>query len=281
MQPTWTKDKQLVFISDRSGWWNLYIETSPGSVKALYQKDAEFGEPAWMFGSRSYTILSDGRSGKFLHLHKIPIFMSRRLHSSSAKTYFNASFSDVSISRSNLVPCSVKDPYTELLCISQMLKELLVLNDFCINKDSAQGRKGVACLAVLKRVETFVKMLPFICRILAKYSDPKAAGTTVILLDLETGKHEELALPRPSLGSLSVVEAKGKLLLSTVGGSPKKPSAVIALEVASPEELIKSKPSQWVVLKEASTSQVYTLCSLLLLTFLAARNEASVNIGLR
>ena len=61
MQPTWTKDNQLVFISDRSGWWNLYIETSPGSVKALYQKDAEFGEPAWMFGSRSYTILSDGR----------------------------------------------------------------------------------------------------------------------------------------------------------------------------------------------------------------------------
>ena len=99
-------------------------------------------------------------------------------------------------------------------------------------------------------------MLYLLCRILAKYSDPKAAGTTVVLLDPKTGAHEELALPRPSLGSLSVVEAKGKLLLATVGGSPKKPSAVIALQVGSPDELIKSKPSQWVVLKEASTSQV-------------------------
>ncbi len=61
MQPTWTKEGALIFISDRSGWWNLYLEDSAGDTKPPFPKDAEFGEPAWMFGSRSYALLSDGR----------------------------------------------------------------------------------------------------------------------------------------------------------------------------------------------------------------------------
>lgn len=93
-------------------------------------------------------------------------------------------------------------------------------------------------------------------RILAKYSDPKASGTTVVLIDPDTGKSQELQTPRPSLGSLTVVESSGKLLISTVGGSSKKPSAVLALEVNSPDELLAAKPSQWVVLREASTTKV-------------------------
>lgn len=69
MEPKWTKNGDLVFISDRSGWWNLYMETSEGSVKALFPREAEFAEPAWMFGSRSYTILSDGRQFLSLAIH--------------------------------------------------------------------------------------------------------------------------------------------------------------------------------------------------------------------
>lgn len=61
MQPLWTAEGGLVFISDRSGWWNLYLESKAGSIEALFPKDAEFGEPAWMFGSKSYALLSDGR----------------------------------------------------------------------------------------------------------------------------------------------------------------------------------------------------------------------------
>lgn len=68
MQPVWTSKGQLAFISDRSGWWNLYLETSPGSVKALLPKEAEFGEPAWMFGSRTYTVLSDDRWALLDHI---------------------------------------------------------------------------------------------------------------------------------------------------------------------------------------------------------------------
>jgi len=60
MQPLWTPSGDLVFISDRSGFWNLYLEQS-GNIKALMPMQAEFGSPAWQFGSRSYQILPDGR----------------------------------------------------------------------------------------------------------------------------------------------------------------------------------------------------------------------------
>ncbi|CAL8470722.1 g10264 [Coccomyxa elongata] len=61
MQPLWTAASELVFISDRSGFWNLYCEAKDGSISALLTKDCEFGGPAWVFGMRSYQILPDGR----------------------------------------------------------------------------------------------------------------------------------------------------------------------------------------------------------------------------
>lgn len=61
MQPLWTASNELVFISDRSGFWNLYKEAKDGSISDLLKKDTEFGGPAWVFGMRSYQILPDGR----------------------------------------------------------------------------------------------------------------------------------------------------------------------------------------------------------------------------
>ena len=60
MQPLWSPSGDLIFISDRSGFWNLYSEHS-GNVKALLPMQAEFSSPAWVFGIRSYQILPDGR----------------------------------------------------------------------------------------------------------------------------------------------------------------------------------------------------------------------------
>lgn len=63
MQPLWSPSGDLIFISDRSGFWNLYSE-SAGQSKALLPMQAEFGSPAWVFGIRSYQILPDGRYGR-------------------------------------------------------------------------------------------------------------------------------------------------------------------------------------------------------------------------
>jgi len=56
-QPEWSPDGVLHFVSDRSGWWNLYRDL--GQVEALCPMPAEFGRPQWAFGMRTYGFLSD------------------------------------------------------------------------------------------------------------------------------------------------------------------------------------------------------------------------------
>jgi dipeptidyl aminopeptidase/acylaminoacyl peptidase len=54
-QPQWSPDGVLYFVSDRTGWWNLYRwHEAQGEVEALYPMEAEFGEPQWVFGLSTY-----------------------------------------------------------------------------------------------------------------------------------------------------------------------------------------------------------------------------------
>jgi dipeptidyl aminopeptidase/acylaminoacyl peptidase len=54
-QPQWSPDGILYFISDRTGWWNLYRwHEGQGLVEALHPMQAEFGEPQWIFGMSAY-----------------------------------------------------------------------------------------------------------------------------------------------------------------------------------------------------------------------------------
>jgi dipeptidyl aminopeptidase/acylaminoacyl peptidase len=59
-QPQWSPDGTLYFVSDRTGWWNLYRYKAE-SAEAVILKDAEFGEPQWGFGMATYGFLPDGR----------------------------------------------------------------------------------------------------------------------------------------------------------------------------------------------------------------------------
>jgi dipeptidyl aminopeptidase/acylaminoacyl peptidase len=52
-QPAWSPDGVLHFVSDRSGWWNLY-RFSDGAATALCPLEAELGVPAWVFGLSTY-----------------------------------------------------------------------------------------------------------------------------------------------------------------------------------------------------------------------------------
>ncbi|MBF5059996.1 prolyl oligopeptidase family serine peptidase [Candidatus Neptunochlamydia vexilliferae] len=51
-QPEWSPDGTLHYVSDRTGWWNLY----PGP-----EMEAEFGQPLWVFGMTNYGFFDDGR----------------------------------------------------------------------------------------------------------------------------------------------------------------------------------------------------------------------------
>lgn len=52
-QPQWSPDNQLTFISDESGWWNLYKNIHQQNI-CLFSKQAEFGLPQWVFGQSTY-----------------------------------------------------------------------------------------------------------------------------------------------------------------------------------------------------------------------------------
>jgi len=62
-QPRYSLDGTLYFISERTGWWNLY-SWKDGSIAALYSiealcpMEAEFGAPHWVFGISTYAFES-------------------------------------------------------------------------------------------------------------------------------------------------------------------------------------------------------------------------------
>jgi dipeptidyl aminopeptidase/acylaminoacyl peptidase len=51
----------LHFVSDRSGWWNLYRAKNEGDVESLSPMEAEFGLPQWGFGMSSYGFVAEER----------------------------------------------------------------------------------------------------------------------------------------------------------------------------------------------------------------------------
>ena len=56
-QPEWSPDGTLYFVSDRTGWWNLY-RWKENKVEPLCQMEAEFGQPQWVFGASLYGFAS-------------------------------------------------------------------------------------------------------------------------------------------------------------------------------------------------------------------------------
>jgi len=59
-QPEWSADGTLVFVSDRSGWWNLY-RLRDGRSEPLWAQNAEFGAPQWVLGMSKYAFQSARR----------------------------------------------------------------------------------------------------------------------------------------------------------------------------------------------------------------------------
>ncbi|MFN4261492.1 MAG: S9 family peptidase [Gemmataceae bacterium] len=56
-QPEWSPENVLHFVSDRSGWWNLY-RWQDGVTTELYPQQAEFGRPQWVFGIPTYAFMA-------------------------------------------------------------------------------------------------------------------------------------------------------------------------------------------------------------------------------
>ncbi len=65
VQPTWSPDGRLYFVSDRTDWWNIYRwdgeADNGGAVEAVCPMAAEFGFPQWVFCMDSFAFASAER----------------------------------------------------------------------------------------------------------------------------------------------------------------------------------------------------------------------------
>ena len=57
LHPRWAPGGDLIFVSDRTGWWNLYAQRG-SNVTALHPDEAEYAGPQWVFGLSPYVVLS-------------------------------------------------------------------------------------------------------------------------------------------------------------------------------------------------------------------------------
>ena len=61
-QPTWSSPTKLVFLSDKSGFYNHYVHDTASGATSLglgEPLDQDLGEPAWLLGNSSYAVLKE------------------------------------------------------------------------------------------------------------------------------------------------------------------------------------------------------------------------------
>ncbi len=97
-QPQWSPSGVLHFVSDRTGWWNLYT-----LEKALCPMEAEFGLPGWNLGMSTYAFAGDkiicclNQNGRWSLAElspfkklELPWTFYTQIRSTAEKTYFIA-----------------------------------------------------------------------------------------------------------------------------------------------------------------------------------------------
>jgi dipeptidyl aminopeptidase/acylaminoacyl peptidase len=119
-QPRYSPDGRLHFISDRSGWWNLYVDDESGGT-CIAPSESEFAEPDWVFGLSTYGFLGDG---------------------SIVAVSSSAGLSHLTLIRSG-TQSEIATPYTELSALSVRDGEVVVI------AGSARTPRCVASIEVL------------------------------------------------------------------------------------------------------------------------------------
>ena len=59
LEPQWGPDGALTWISDESGFWNLYDDRD-GAPRPILPRRAEFAGPLWTLGQANYALMDDG-----------------------------------------------------------------------------------------------------------------------------------------------------------------------------------------------------------------------------
>jgi dipeptidyl aminopeptidase/acylaminoacyl peptidase len=58
-QPQWSAKNELIVVSDKNNWWNLY-QVQNQQLTLLFAVDSEIGRPLWNFGASTWGFYQDG-----------------------------------------------------------------------------------------------------------------------------------------------------------------------------------------------------------------------------
>ena len=67
--PTWSGNEKLFFVSDASGFWNVWESDTNGSKRQVVSESAEWAQPMWLVGTHLLRILE---SGELVGIHGSP-----------------------------------------------------------------------------------------------------------------------------------------------------------------------------------------------------------------
>ena len=70
-EPQWSPDGTLYFVSDRTGWWNLYRWDGGDSSTNVCPMEAEFTGPQWQFGAAHYGFAGSRRPRLLIHAGRL------------------------------------------------------------------------------------------------------------------------------------------------------------------------------------------------------------------
>ena len=59
-QPEWTPGGDLIYVDDKTGWWNFY-RYRHGAIEHVLDMEVEFGRPLWVVGMSAYAVIDDTR----------------------------------------------------------------------------------------------------------------------------------------------------------------------------------------------------------------------------
>jgi dipeptidyl aminopeptidase/acylaminoacyl peptidase len=62
-EPVWLPDGRLLYLSDRTGYDNLYVHETGKRPRALHPRAADFGRPLWNLGNKSFAVLAPNQGG--------------------------------------------------------------------------------------------------------------------------------------------------------------------------------------------------------------------------
>ena len=105
-QPQWSPDSILYFVSDKTGWWNLY-RWENDCIKPLFEMEAEFGKPQWIFGMSTYAFESE-----------------KRIICAYAR---DGSWHLASLDLANKKLASIKTPYTQISQLKTLLQKAVFI----------------------------------------------------------------------------------------------------------------------------------------------------------